>query len=626
MILDNIQRQIVDHVDGPLLCAAVPGAGKSTCVVMRVKRLVDDGHADPKSILATTFTKRAARELNERLAVIGVKTCRVGTSHSVCYEWLREYGKEFGGEYRIRGNYPITVALADTIGLTDDATPAELVRFMGWCKNWLISPKTAATFPTEVMEYFRLESISQKDLRQAYVEGYAKLEAHRRASKFLTFDDILCQCYLMFRRKPEVLEILRERFKYIMVDETQDNNLAQHTIFKAVAAPRNNLMVVGDDSQSIYGFRAANPRFMLGFEAEFSSKVLHMERNYRSRPDIVTVSNNLIVNNKERLDTTIRATRSAGGKVTCQIYRDGKAEADAIAYAIKSRLLRDKVPAGNFAVLCRTKMIIDNMQQSMARYRVPFKVVGGKSLFDYACIKDVMGYLEYAHSLHVNVEDREAFVSVINKPSRHLGPAFVTQVIHTASSQPDATLLQVARQVAGKAVMDDVIKFENIIKGIGEQIVGKTPPKETLQWVLKEIDYVRRIGKDQAYTKFLEQKFQNLCNIASSHKTIEKLLKFIEQLELLGDDDASEDDVEGTDKALLMTIHVSKGCQFPVVFVPSLVEGVLPHGRAIQLGNLEEERRLCYVAFSRAQEELHVSRSMMAGPPSRFLTESGLGT
>lgn len=617
------QLEAIEHEKGPCLVSAVAGSGKTSAIVQRIKRLIEKG-VPANSILATTFTRRAAREMNERLTSLGVKELKVGTFHSVCYSILREDGKKFGGKYRVRGELPLTKSLLQSLGLPASSEeggfePSTISAFISWCKNWLIAPNKVKAKSPPIKQYMKLAGLTRADVKKLKT-SYLLIERYRKQAHFLTYDDILYQCHRLFTKKPEVLKKWHKRFRFIIVDEVQDNCFAQHSILRLLASPENNVMIVGDLAQSIYSWRAASPQFMIDFPTEFAkgkkgTKVVKMEENYRSRPEITETANLFMTHAKESLGTKIRPTRPKGGAVFFNTYRNPLDEAMAITLFIKQQIRMGTSPSA-FAVICRVNRMMEDFQIAFTKMAIPFKIIGGLSLYEYKVSQDLLAYLQYPFGLTKGVDDKDAFYRLMNTPPRGLGDKFMGDVM-VASASSDLPTYKVAATLGKGAV-----KLSKLIDKIVKMTKRKTPA-EILKFVLKKTKYIQRMGRrDERYQKFLEDKSNALMLSAAQFRRTKKFLEHVEEVMLSGGEE-EKDDSEEDDKVIIITVHRAKGLEFENVFIPQMTSDRFPHIRAVSTGMIEEERRLFYVAVTRAKETLRISTSMDKGV-SGFIEDAGL--
>lgn len=977
MKLDQNQLEVARHFRGPCLVAAVAGSGKSTSIVYRIAYLICKG-VPASSILATTFTRRAAWELNEKLRKVGIKDIKISTFHSICYQILREDGKKFGGRWRVRGEFPISKGLLHSLKLpasTEEGgmRPADILNFIGWCKNWLLSSKAAAAEPEPIQQYMRINQIPPQYLK-LLTKAYRRLEKYRKTAHFLTYDDILYQCHRLFVKKPEVLKKWHDRFKWIIVDEVQDNCFAQHEILRLLATPENNAMIVGDLAQciptgqkiatdrgnipieqikvgdfvlsahgkqalprrvlnvkqsyhtdtlefctrnghkfrctpnhvvfaslrtasagplpqnhhylylmwhqdlgyrigistsntirpraimesahkmwilhegtlsevahaekvlslryqiptatyeahcsnerptvmqrcflfaefggngaklladfglsverpiwmnwtrrygrhksetstainlcmadvrgkstvhveskslprfliakshkgnrgtrrfrrtfneykaakafaeylrkkipgsfvsekislystgpargsmrpidaaqlcagmlvalvddngcvyydfiksrrqltkqktecfdlevagtanyfvggvcvhnSIYSWRAALPRFMVEFEKTFALpeqpvKVLKIEYNYRSRPEITDVANRFLSHSQETLGTTIRPQREKGGTVYFRCYANPLDEAMAIAMEIKHGIRSGKDPA-DFAVICRVNRMMEDFQIAFTKLEIPFKVIGGMSLYEYKVSQDLLAYLQYARGVFRGLDDRDAFYRLINTPARGMGEKFVAKVMVESSKQEKTPIYKVAETLGGRA--SGASSLASLIDKCVDLIKAKRGPSDILKYVALTTGYVDKMGsRDEKYKKFLSDKIATLCLSAAQYKTTKSFLHHVEEVMLSGGEE-EKDNTEDKDKVIIITVHRSKGLEFPTVYVPQMTAERFPHARAVASGMVEEERRLAYVAITRAKDHLRLSTTSNTNP-SPFIEDMGL--
>lgn len=378
---------------------------------------------------------------------------------------------------------------------------------------------------------------------------------------------------------------------------------------------------------SIYSWRAAVPKFMLQFEEKFKARVIRMERNYRSLPGITTAANNLIAHNVKRLPKRIVPMRN--GTQPCidlHVYSNAESEAMMTASTMKKMAESGKYDYGQMAVLYRTNRQSDAFQSALTYHQIPFVVIGGMMLYDYKVVKDILAYLQYARSITskkkaVKREDREAFFQILNTPSRKLGPGFAAKVAELSEADR-ITMFDAVGKVSGNRTQESGIEsFDNVLSSVLRQVRKQKPPCQIIEYLVDSLDYVNSVSRDEKYAKFVEKKMQRLIENSKAMETTEEFLDYIEQLYIDGGEEKEEDEES---KVKLLTVHKSKGLEFPVVFVPGWIDGIMPHNMSKESGDIEEERRLAYVAITRAKDLCYLSRSEEAGEESPFIVEAKL--
>jgi DNA helicase II / ATP-dependent DNA helicase PcrA len=629
--LNDAQREAVLHYEGPMLVLAGAGSGKTRVLTTRIARLIEHHGVDPTRILAVTFTNKAAGEMRERIArLLGgdPKGMWCGTFHAIGARILR-------ANARFAGRTPAFTIYDedDSLSLIKRIMEREKISPKQWSPRLianLISDAKNALVSAE--EY---TSLAMDPMSRAAAVVYNGLEPALRAANAVSFDDLLVLPVTVFRQQPDVLDAFRSKFKFILVDEYQDTNRAQFQFIKMLASEHGNVVVVGDDDQSIYGWRGADIRNILDFEKEYSpAKLVRLEDNYRSTPDILEVANSAITGNVDRKGKTLRATRAAGEAVTVVATLDERDEAEWMMEEIATRRSRTGEPLRSFAVLYRTNAQSRALEDALRREAVPYRLVGAVRFYDRREIRDLMAYLK----IIANPSDEEAFRRAIVVPRRGIGEASVDVVARIARSG-NIPLLDVAgrddllaelRPATRKALTD----FASLI-GTLRARASETSVDVLLQDLISAIRYVEHLETDSPET--LRDRMENVGSLISgaAETVIDEggevgltpLDHFLQRAMLV----AAADAIDPTaDAVTLMTLHNAKGLEFPVIFLTGLEDGLFPLSQAIDdPPKLEEERRLFYVGITRAQMKLYISFAemrrrngeLLPGIKSRFLKE-----
>ena len=622
--LTAAQQEAVLHVDGPLLILAGPGSGKTRVVTHRIANLIRTGIA-PQRILALTFTNKAAEEMRRRVERLAPgKQVWVSTFHRFCAKMLREHSRLVG----LRENYTIydtsdsQSTLKRTIAALDfdtgHFTPQQIAHHISWAKNNLIP---AAQYQPRVGH--PLGSITAK-IYPAYQEALLKANA-------VDFDDMLLHTALLLRDNPEIRTMLDARYRYILVDEYQDTNLAQYAIVRALSMDYPNLSVTGDPDQSIYGWRGANLSNILEFENDYPDvRVVRLEQNYRSTKAILRGAAMLIAHNKRRKEKDLFTDNGEGNPVRLTTYGSNREEADAIARTIAQAIRTGVRKARDFAVFYRVNALSRTLEFAFREANVPYQIINGVEFFQRAEIKDVMAYLRLIN----NPDDDEAFMRIVNLPARGIGKTTLKR-LNEHASRKRKTLLALAqdcRDLEGisKKAASALHEFSLLMERLTRMIAK--PVEELMGHVLAETGYQQHLKESDAAED--EERLANveeLLTVARSYDERgtgeESLEKFLEEVCLVSDTDFLDGD---DDRVVLMTLHASKGLEFPVVFLTAVEHGLLPHERSKDNPDeLEEERRLMFVGMTRAQEELHLSMARYRDfrgqrrltVPSQFLME-----
>jgi DNA helicase-2/ATP-dependent DNA helicase PcrA len=600
--LTEAQREAVVHFEGPLLILAGPGSGKTRVVTHRVAWLLKQG-VPGHQILALTFTNKAADEMGRRIERLADDpTVWVGTFHRFCARLLRKYASLAG----LQENYTIYDA-ADSVRALREAisrlkidverySPESLSKAISWAKNALIEPHEYQPRPGNVLGGV------VRDLYPAYQRQLA-------ASNAADFDDLLLHVATILRDNPEVRAGLDQRYRFILVDEYQDTNLAQYAIARALSIDYPNLAVTGDPDQSIYGWRGANLNNILEFERDYPEvHVVRLEQNYRSTQRILRVAAELIAHNVRRKEKGLFTENGQGTPVRLVTYSTHKDEADGIAARIAADIHSGRRRPRDFAIFYRVNALSRALEFALREQGVPYQMVNGLEFFQRQEIKDILAYL---HLLN-NPRDGVALRRVINAPPRGIGKTTVGRLSDYADRQ-GLPLLEAARHGSripsvGPRPAALLARFVALMDRLSAAVGG--PIEELLGLVLSETGYQEQLCESEN-----EEDLQRLANIEELLTVARdfderrggtgQLEAFLEETSLVNDTDAWETDA---DRVTLMTLHASKGLEFPVIYLTAVEEGLLPHERSHEHPEqLEEERRLLFVGITRAQQELQLS-------------------
>ena len=627
--LNPAQQAAVRHMEGPLLIMAGAGSGKTRVLTCRIANLLANGVA-PWQILAITFTNKAALEMRERVDnLIGdaAKDVWLSTFHSFCARFLRR-------EIEVTGLYKKNFVIYDTSDMqnvikdclktlnldTKQYPPKNILNAISNAKNKLMGPKR---FASEADNFF------DKKVAEVYDMYQTKL----RNNNALDFDDLLLVAVELLRTNDEIREKYQRRFQYILVDEYQDTNGAQYQLTKLLAAQHHNLCVVGDADQSIYGWRGADIHNILDFENDYpEAKVIKLEQNYRSTKMILAAANAVIENNIERKPKELWTDNARGERITSYEASDERDEARYVAEAIAQEHA-DGTDYGDVAILYRTNAQSRVIEETFMRLGLPYTMVGGLKFYDRKEIKDLLAYLRLIY----NPLDEVSLLRVVNVPKRGLGQTTMNRLLDFADSQ-GLTLFEVISdpetldQIPGITARSrkPLLEFAALIAGL----MAEAPSMHLDDLVEEVIDRTGYTKDLQAEDKPENQsRLENIKEFIGSARDFEEqseeptLENFLAQLSLVSDVDTADID---DDRVTLMTLHSSKGLEFPVVFMVGMEDGLFPQSRAIEDPNeMEEERRACYVGITRAQRKLyltHARQRMLYGhtqnfPPSTFLAE-----
>ncbi len=623
--LNSEQREAVVTTEGPLLVLAGAGSGKTRVLTHRIAYLISEKLARPREILALTFTNKAAGEMRERVESLvgeGARDMWVLTFHACCARILRRDIDKLGYErsfviYDDQDQQSLFKRIIKELSLNDKIyTPRMLSSKISDAKNRSEDPE----------QYLR----DGYETRQV-IDAYRAYQKQLQKCNAVDFDDLLLLVLKLFAACPDVLENYRARFQYILVDEYQDTNLAQYNIVRLLAERHKNLCVVGDDDQSIYGWRGADIRNILEFERDFpGAKVIRLERNYRSTDAILAAANLVIQNNRGRKAKKLWTDRAGGEPIALHTAADEREEASHICNRILTMARYGGRRYDDIAILYRTHAQSRVLEMYLKSYDIPYRVYGGTSFFQRAEVKDVLAYL----ALMSNPADNLAFLRVVNVPRRGIGAAAI-DALETEAAARDVSLFTAAmtgEQLPAKTAAK-LRAFCDIITSVYARITGQ-PLADTVETLLAAIGYdaYLREEKKENYESRAEVVAELVGYIREFEAGIDAsqtdpLAAFLENVALFSQTDVLS---EQSGSVSLMTLHSAKGLEFPVVFLTGLEENLFPSQQSrYDPEKLEEERRLMYVGITRAKDELHLSRAtqrMLYGKiastlPSMFLSE-----
>ncbi len=632
--LNPEQRAAVAHAEGPLLLLAGAGSGKTRVITHRIAHLIEAHHVPPPCVLAVTFTNKAADEMRGRVSkLLGDPDSRnrplVSTFHSFCVRMLRRDGERLAD---IRPNFTRQFTIYDdddqvallksiyrALGLDD--------KFMQYraMSSWISHNKSHKITPQDVYK----DAKDQKTSRLAKI--YDDYEARLRQANALDFDDLLLESVRLLRHDTDLRRQYNERFEFVMIDEYQDTNRSQYELIRLLTEKRHNICVVGDEDQSIYGWRGADIHNILDFERDFpNATVIRLERNYRSTKNILEAASAVVANNKERKGKWLWTDAGAGDAIVRYEAPDAENEALFIADTIEKTLLKN--PEERVAVLYRTNFQSRQIEEALRRYGRKYVVVGGFSFYQRAEIKDLLSYLKVLGSPH----DSISLLRIINTPARGIGKTTIEQIEQYALQNELSVWSAIGRMLdehtlPGRAEAS-LRAFRNIITELSEFAASDTKPaiNDVLRELLDRTGYGKMLEADNdPETEARIGNIQELMNAAAeAAERGESLTDFLDHAALV----AQTDDIDLAARVSLLTMHNAKGLEFPVVFIAGLEEGLFPHSRSLNsAAEMEEERRLCYVGMTRAEKRLYLTnarfRRRFGGGqseptiPSRFLKE-----
>jgi len=641
--LNPSQQEAVKATDGAVMVIAGAGSGKTRVLTYRIAYLMDEKGVDPFNILSLTFTNKAAREMKERIGkIVGgseAKNLWMGTFHSIFARILRVEADRLGypSNFTIYDAEDSKKAINQTIkdlNLDKEIYKTNNVaRRISALKNALITPKEYLRSPDLQEQDAGARMPQMGDIYQNYVE-----KCFRAGS--MDFDDLLLNTYFLLRKFPEVLAKYQDRFRYIMVDEYQDTNHAQYLIVKALANRYGNICVVGDDAQSIYAFRGANIRNILNYQKDYDEvRIFKLEQNYRSTKTIVGAANSLILKNKEQLEKNVWTDNSDGEKISVQKLVSDSDEGNYVARTIWEQHMDKSRPYGEFAILYRTNAQSRAIEDALRRKNIPYRIYGGLSFYQRKEVKDLMAYFRLA----INPKDEEAFRRVVNYPKRGIGDTTLERLT-VISNRENISLFDGAQNLgiyaqnsginrsAQAKLQDFVTKIESY-----QVMIENGDAFDVAEHIARNSGIIRELKSEQTPEAVnREENINELLNsvkeFSEHQKEIEdgnpSLSAFMEDIALLTDRD--NDDPDDTNKVSLMTIHLAKGLEFPVVFIVGMEENLFPSMLSVNSrADLEEERRLFYVALTRAEQQAFLTHTQMRYrwgklidcEPSRFLEE-----
>ena len=629
--LNPAQREAVSTTEGPLLVLAGAGTGKTRVITTRIAYLLSRG-VDPVNILAVTFTNKAAGEMRERvshLAGAQAKGITVGTFHAFCAKVLRDHGHALG----LPKKFTICDA-SDQLGAFKSAMRELRVHETTMHPSALMARVSLAKNRMQTAEGFLAEGSGSRDQLVGSVwQRYREFLARTRS---LDFDDLLLETVRLLRDHEKVRAHYRDRYRYVLVDEYQDTNHPQYEIVKQIGGTHRNVCVVGDDDQSIYGWRGADIQKILGFHRDFEgARVVRLQTNYRSTRPILDAANAVIRKNAARHEKALESARGHGEPVRFTRLADETAEALFVVREMRNLLRLEEAKPQDFAILCRTQVQFRPFEGELRANGLPYVVSGGMSFFDRKEVRDIVAYLKLA----VNPRDETSLLRIINIPARGVGKASLDRVLAFATEHgiSAAEAFDRSREIDGLSpqAVEGYGKLRDAIDGSGLSEAGsELVPR--LQRFLETIAYRDEVTRLYAEPMTREARWAGVLevlNFAENHvrrSSEPSLHGFLEDIALTSGDTPGEQTEVRKDAVMLMTLHAAKGLEFPHVFLVGMEEGILPHARAVAEGAVEEERRLAYVGITRAMKTLTMSFAferakhgrLARSTPSRFLYEA----
>lgn len=617
MDLENLnkeQKKAVLYNEGPLLILAGAGSGKTKVLTTKIAYLIKEKNISPYEILAITFTNKAAKEMKERVEnLIGeeARFIQISTFHSFGLKLLRENCKILGYDSNfviMDSDDSLVIVKKIMKDLNYDIkqfSPKAVKNKISSCKNELMTPN----------DY---EKYVAGDFDQIILDVYRKYEEKLKSSNAVDFDDLLLLPIKLFRKHKDILEMYQNRYKYILIDEYQDTNEAQYILSKMISAKYKKICVVGDADQAIYGFRGANYKNILNFEKDYPNALsIKLEQNYRSTKNILDAANCVIRNNQSRKEKNLWSTKGDGEKVTYYRAYDQLDEAHQVASFIK-KIQDSGKSLSQVAILYRTNAQSRVMEEELLKDSIPYHIVGGLSFYSRKEIKDLLAYLKLIY----NEKDDVSFLRVINTPKRGIGLKTI-QALQTRADINNSSLFDAIDGGKEQPFKDLILSLKKVSETVSlTELIDKVLDASGIR---KELEAEKSIEAEVRLENLKE--FKSITKAFEERLGLVSLEDFLYEISLVNDKDEYS---EAKDKVSLMTVHSVKGLEFDIVFVIGLEEGIFPHMNSLYSSyDVEEERRLCYVAITRAREKLYLfnaRRRVLFGneqinPPSRFLGE-----
>ena len=601
--LNKEQLDAVTYLDGPLLIVAGAGSGKTKVLTSKIAHIIEKKKAFPNQILAVTFTNKAAKEMQNRIANILKKNVSgiswLGTFHSISAKFLRKHAKAVGLNY----NFTI-IDRDDQLRLIKNLCKSENIDIKKISPNFILSIidkwKNKGWYPNEV------KNIKLDNLEKQFLKIYKIYQQKLIDLNTCDFGDLLLHCVKLFENNKDIAEMYSKNFKYILVDEYQDTNVIQSKWLNHLSFFHKNLCCVGDDDQSIYSWRGAEIKNFLDFDKVYKdTKIIRLENNYRSTQNILSTASELISNNKNRVGKNLYSNSEKGELINLNCFKSGKDEATNIGDKIET--LRKKFGLNNIAILVRAIFQTREFEERFLKIGLPYRILGGIKFYERAEIKDCIAFLRIVHQSR----DDLAFERIVNVPKRSIGETTIKQ-ISEAAKQNNISLIESSKKLIeenkikpkSKVGLSSIIKF--IEKWKVDNIKGSSHVK-LLQIIMDESGYSQMLKNKKDLEN--ENRLENIKELMNAMKEFDNLESFLDHVSLAT---SIDQDWEG-EKVNLMTMHASKGLEFDVVFLPGWEEGLFPHQKSIEEKGekgLEEERRLAYVGITRAKKLVNISFSM----------------
>jgi DNA helicase-2/ATP-dependent DNA helicase PcrA len=596
MNLNESQKKAIEITEGPLLVLAGAGTGKTRVLTSRIIHIVNSYLASAHNILAVTFTNKAAAEMKKRIAEnIGdqVNNLWMGTFHSIAAKILRRH--------------PEIVSLKSDFTIIDDDDQTRLIKRILEDLNIDNKQFPAKSYLNKISRFkdkiiFSIDEARTEDLALPALNQVYKIYQERlRSMNAVDFGDLLLYNLEIFAKSPEILSYYQDKFRYILVDEYQDTNNAQYRWLIYLAKNHQNICCVGDDDQSIYSWRGANVANILQFEKDFkNAKIVRLEQNYRSTSRILKAADLIISNNKERHKKTLFTNQGQGDKVKLISFIDDRVEANSVAQMIKTAINKQKYRQSEIAVLVRAGYQTRTFEESFIHQNISYKVIGGMKFYQRSEIRDAMAYLRVC----TNFSDDLALNRIINVPKRGIGEAAISKIYQKAKIENVSFFESIKKSIQSDELKG---KAKNSAKEFIEKIsyynssINQTNLSELARSILTDLGYIEMHQAENSIES--QSRIENIEEFINSLSEFSNITEFLEYVSLV-----ESKDEKNTDSVSIMTIHAAKGLEFDLVFIPGLEEGIFPSAKSIEIDKaLEEERRLAYVAITRAKKELIIS-------------------
>lgn len=633
--LNDRQQEAVKQVDSPLLVLAGAGSGKTSVITSKIAYLIRERGMAARNICAVTFTNKAAREMRERVGKMlsreEAKGLTVSTFHSLGLDIIRKEVKHLG----YKSGFSLfdtedTKALIRDLMHKDAQVDADIINqvqhlISNW-KNDLVEPDMAA------------QASKENPSARLAAQVYEHYNRHLRAYNAVDFDDLIRLPVLLFQQQPEVLEKWQHRMHYLLVDEYQDTNISQYRLVKLLTNLRKTFTVVGDDDQSIYAWRGARPENLIQLGDDFPNlKIIKLEQNYRSTGRILKAANQLIANNPHLHEKNLWSQLGYGDPIRVIECPNEEAEAERIAAEIMTRRIKERVHWKDFAILYRGNFQSRILEIKLQAFQIPYKISGGTSFFARNEIKDIMGYLR----LLINPSDDNAFLRIINIPRREIGPA-ILEKLATYAKDRGVSLFAACHELGLEQYLKEnqverLRRFTHWLDGIIRRC-ETDDPIAAIGEMIRDMDYEAWLHQNASSPTVAERRYANIWVLIDSlAETLKRMQEEDDQAGIreaiarlvLRDLLEQQEEEDDSDKVQLLTLHASKGLEFPQVFLMGMEEELLPHRNSIEADTIEEERRLAYVGITRAQQQLTLTLTkqrktygeMLNSTPSRFLDE-----